>query len=302
MKRILITIPHYFNPNRAGKHSSLFSKPEDRAMTFATALSALLAFSNRQLMLSHRDRTAFDVNQKYQYDIKIVICLMKSFNLVKYLPMDRKLYSCLIVPEKANPKFMGFYCQQVLKQHLGQFDLYGFMEDDLIIRDPLFFSKLFWFAQNQPVDHVLFPHRYEMALRGPAHKTFVDGYLSDKPLKPFTKPAGPQNFTMNYGGEEIAFDRPSNPHSGCFFITNPQMEKWVQDPDFSKPTGAFISPLESSATLGIYKNFALYKPDFSNASFLEIQHNGSGYASQVGAEIPIDAAFRSMYGEKYKYL
>ena len=46
----------------------------------------------------------------------------------------------------------------------------------------------------------------------------------------------------------------------------------LEDNTYGVPTAEFISPLESAATLGIMKNFNVYKPDYSCASFLEMEH------------------------------
>ena len=49
------------------------------------------------------------------------------------------------VPTKpADPKHLGFEAQRILAEHLDEkYDLYVYLEDDLLIHDPLFFVRFF---------------------------------------------------------------------------------------------------------------------------------------------------------------
>ena len=40
---------------------------------------------------------------------------------------------------------------------------------------------------------------------------------------------------------------------------------------------SFAGPLESAASLGVMKNFRIYKPAYANAGFLEIRHLHNRY-------------------------
>src|SRR5690606_10360311 len=73
-------------------------------------------------------------------------------------------------------------------------------------------------------------------------------------------------------GRQLWFGRVVNAHSGCFFLTRPQMERWSRQPDFLSRDSAFVGPLESAATLGLLRHFRVYKPGRSNAAFLEVRH------------------------------
>jgi hypothetical protein len=59
------------------------------------------------------------------------------------------------------------------------------------------------------------------------------------------------------------------------------MAHWMRQPHFLDRSPAFIGPLESAATLGIMRTFRIYKPARENASFLEIEHFGTGFLSQL---------------------
>jgi hypothetical protein len=59
------------------------------------------------------------------------------------------------------------------------------------------------------------------------------------------------------------------------------MAYWAAQPHFLDRDTGFIGPLESAATLGIMRTFRVYKPAVENASFLEIEHHGTAFISQL---------------------
>src|SRR5207237_1243261 len=82
-------------------------------------------------------------------------------------------------------------------------------------------------------------------------------------------------------GLDVAFRRTSNPHSGCFFLNLDQMKDWAGRDHFLDRNVSFIGPLESAASLGIMRTFRVYKPAVENANFLEIEHFGTEFISQL---------------------
>jgi hypothetical protein len=75
-----------------------------------------------------------------------------------------------------------------------------------------------------------------------------------------------------YLGAPLRFNRCANPHAGCYFLNARQMARWAQQPDFGKPSDAFVTVFESGATLGLMKHFKVYKPALDNGNFLEVEH------------------------------
>jgi hypothetical protein len=59
----------------------------------------------------------------------------------------------------------------------------------------------------------------------------------------------------------------------------------VAQANFLDMDASFISPLESSATLGIMKTFRVYKPATQNTNFLEIQHFGDSFLRLIGEQV-----------------
>jgi hypothetical protein len=70
---------------------------------------------------------------------------------------------------------LGFECQKILKENLGRYDYYCFMEDDLIVHDPYFFEKIRWFNESTDNINLLQPNRYEISMMGKVLKAYIDG-------------------------------------------------------------------------------------------------------------------------------
>jgi hypothetical protein len=64
------------------------------------------------------------------------------------------------------------------------------------------------------------------------------------------------------------------------------MARWAAQPDFLQRERAFVGPLESAATLGIARHFRVYKPERTNASFLELRHIHNRYLDALLEFVP----------------
>lgn len=213
-------------------------------------------------------------NTRTQVDLDIVLCTTGDFHLLDKLPLPSNLFTQKTF-SLDDPKNLGLGCHLTLKCQLGVYDYYGYLEDDLILRDAYFFQKLNWFNRRLGDQAVLQPNRFEVAQQGQPAKVYVDPDFES--ISP-TFADCPHNFSDNqilsaeFMGQPLTFNRARDPHSGCFFLNARQMEFWSQQPCFMNYSRRFISGLESCATLGLMETFRVYKPAFENASFLEIQH------------------------------
>lgn len=284
--RILFVIPHFVNPDGGGKYGSLGPNSNLRINSLANCLMALkYLFSKQQYMLDISIRHATPANNTHDYDIDIIICTTGKFYLLDNLPPHLKVYKHH--PANVEPLLLEFECQAVLRDNFGKYDYYCFIEDDLIIHDPYFFTKLNWFNNNVKDSCLLQPNRYEVSSSQIAYKTYIDGNINPRAT------AGFQDININpiiegsVMGERIIFKRPLNPHSASYFLNAQQMEHWIKQPYFLDYDTSFIGPLESAATLGIMRTFKIYKPAPVNANFLEIQHSGTAFISQIGTRIPV---------------
>lgn len=282
--RILFTIPHFFNPNGDGRHASLSKDPRPRITALMLALTALRElYSQSQCMIDISQCVTIPVNQKQSHEVDIVICTTQNYHLLANIALPPTF--CKHHSTEAEPKLLGFECHRVLREHLGQYDYYCYLEDDLILRDPWLFVKLNWFTSYAGNSSLLQPNRYETSPYGKVIKAYIDGDILPHLTATFQNIQDQAKCIGKMMGQDILFQRPLNPHSGCFFLNAAQMEYWAEQPYFLDKDCSFIGPLESAATLGVMKTFKIYKPTAAYANFLEIQHFGSGFINLIGGQV-----------------
>ncbi|MEM1070965.1 MAG: calcium-binding protein [Planctomycetota bacterium] len=284
--RILITIPHYFHKSGdvskplPSSYGSLNDDLERRAASLQDTVTSLhQLFGFPQAMIRVADRTTIPANQSMQCEIHVVVVTVQHQHLLHEAELgSQSCHHCIV---DHDPSELGFACQRVLRDRWGNYDIYGFLEDDLAIRDPWFFEKLRWFNGHVGDECVLLPNRYELSMTQLYQKCYLDGDLAERVTQPFQDISVMPELSSTVLGKGVRLVRPLNPHSGCFFLTAAQMKKWISSPTFGVATSAFVGPLESAATLGVMTQFRVYKPAPENASFLEIQHAGERFARLI---------------------
>ncbi|MHC5599870.1 MAG: calcium-binding protein [Nostoc sp.] len=282
--RIIFTIAHFFKPSSQSRHASQRKDPQPRLQALTKSLSTLhQLFGKSQSIINIDQRLALPVNQPQLHEVDIVICTTQDNHLLNYLALPYHLYRHH--SSNVEPMLLGFECQAVLQRCLGQYDYYCFLEDDLIIHDPWFFVKLSWFTQQAGDLNLLQPNRYEVSPQGLVHKAYIDGDLALRVTAPFQNVQEQQELKGTIMNTPIIFRRALNPHSGCYFLNANQMAHWANQPYFLDQDTSFVGPLESAATLGIMKTFRIYKPSAEQASFLEIQHFGTGFLGLIGGQV-----------------
>ena len=111
-------------------------------------------------------------------------------------------------------------------------------------------------------------------------KFYIDGPIDDDESSSINiNPA--TSLLLDWGPSKIPISVPSNPHSGCFFLSSAQLKHWCAQDYWLDRSSNFISPLESAATLGLAKTFSILKPDFSHCSWFEVQHFGTSFHSLI---------------------
>ncbi len=289
--RICFAIAHYFHPDPPGKggHGSLRAAPAPRAQALAATIAALHAnYGPGQAAIRIADRTLQPANQDLPHcgaDIDVLVCTTGGRHLLDSLPLQKDLYTHMAT--QAEPKALGFACAEALRERLGIYDWYCYLEDDLILHDPLLFDKLAWFASMAGDNRLLLPNRYEAPAAGPWRKVYIDGPLAGRVTAPFLTPDDAPDVRGAFLGRPIAFERAANPHAGCWFLNARQMQTLAARPDMAEPDDAFVGPLESAATLRILQTFAIYKTTPGHMAFLEIQHAGSAFASLIGTTVKV---------------
>ncbi len=173
----------------------------------------------------------------------------------------------------SNPRYLGFGAYELMEKYAEAYDWFVFSEDDLCMRDVFLFEKLEWFQRLFGCESVLAPNRYEWNARAPYLKTYIDYDLRRAFIDPYLQMVqGKPQYEGEVFGCPVVFERTLNPHSGFFAVNRRQLEFWRKSKEWKSLDVSFISPLESAATLGILKQFAIYKAVREKMAFLEIEH------------------------------
>jgi hypothetical protein len=287
MRRVLFVIPHFYASGN-GFYGSTGSDVEVRVRCLERVISGLhQSLGSRQAFLlwlrDHVPGTGnghlIKTNEPFLSDLDITICTSGDRHLLQHGTLSPSLYQHLALDTE--PMKLGFACHEVLRRNLGKYDWYCYLEDDLLISDTLFFSKLEWFIREFGEEATLSPHRFERSMNEPVHKLYHDGLVRPDFTAAWQDITDRQYFSSEQLGMNMRFERWPNPHSGCFFLNARQMEQWASKPFFGDCDSSFAGPLESAASLGIIKTFRQYKPSPVNAAFLELEHLHSRYLGEA---------------------
>jgi len=280
--KALFAVAHYYQPKADAFYASEATDPARRILAVTTCITSLYhTFDAKQGLLDGQARVAHAANDLQPVEVSVVVCTKDASHLLPKLNGISHLFTQR--PSGRDPKYLGLECRAALRDGIGKYDWFCYLEDDLMLADPLFFQKLAWFRDIAGWDAVLQPNRYEVAVGQPLHKIYIDGNMADATQSPrFQNVAERPVVEGEAFGRRYVFKRVNNPHSGAFFVDARQMEHFARQPDFLTEDSAFGGPLESSATLGVMRHFRVYKPARANAGFLELRHLNNRY---LGARI-----------------
>mgnify|MGYP000874294747 FL=1 len=144
--RILVTIPHYRSVTGDQKYGSTYQHDATRLESLRRCIISLhqtLGAQHSRLQMNPLSTCPAD--QKMLSAVDVVLCTVGDAHLVDQLDLPDGMFT----QERTNitdPLLLGFECHRVLKERFGQYDWYAYMEDDLIITDPLFLAKYKWFT------------------------------------------------------------------------------------------------------------------------------------------------------------
>lgn len=286
--RLLFVIPHYFCRDKLGSpgsslkrlHGSVVVSRESRQRALRRTLMSLhQSFGASQGMIRIADRRTIPANASTCHEVHIIVVTSGRSHLLGDLGVLSSLHHHASL--ECDPTLLGFQCQDILRDRWGNYDYYGYLEDDLAIDDPWFFEKLRWFSSHVGNESVLLPNRFERGEDLVFNKCYIDGDLASRVTEPYQDLSVATSMKSTVMGRDVRFARALNPHSGCYFLNAKQMQTWIDQPYFASRDAGFIGPLESAATLGLMKTFAIYKPAVENACFLEIEHFGNRFLKLV---------------------
>ena len=280
--RVLITIPHFFKPidgNATNRSQRVGAEEERRRALAATVASLQQTFGAGIYGLDHFNRIAWQAAPSQRYELDVVVCTTGDAHLLKQMAPMHALFRHHAT--EAEPAMLGFECHKLLSDARGKYDYYGYLEDDVVITDPLFFRKRRLFDRNFGVEALLQPNRCELRTDGPVQKLYVDYHLRPGLTAPYQNLGDRPQLHLPFADETILFERTAYPSAGCFFLSDEQLALWISGGHFLDGDTSYLSALDSAATLSVMKTFRIYKPVLDQAWFLEVLHASPRWITSV---------------------
>ena len=203
-------------------------------------------------------------------DLELVLNTLAGRHVAEALPEHQRERLAVREHEGVEPLFAGFEAQKELAARAGDFEWFCYLEDDLVLRDTFLLEKLAFFNEAAPPGALLIPHRYEL---WNGTKFHLD--MWSKGMRPEERRWNRLTLVELGGWKFAEFE---NPHSGCYFLSRAQLERWLATGRRWYGISSYVGPRESAATGALEEAFRLYKPHPENIHFLEIRHLGTQYA------------------------
>jgi hypothetical protein len=283
---VRVCIPHFFREEEGGSGygSGRQGARFERCLALYRCLSALIALGRgQQDLVLNIGRRWLDETGPLRLGMEEVLPAIE-LELNLFTTGDHALHE-VIEPfsgtvtrhrlDLEDPRQLPLATRDFLIAQQPTADLALYLEDDLVIADPLFLDKQWWFLEGCGASSVLMPHRYELIPGGKGQRLLVDGPLRDQYIGRFTRPRAAEA-RGRFRGEEVIFDRTANPHSGLSCLHRRQVERLQGE---NLPYEGFIGPLETAATLTALRFFPVYKPSFKDRAFLWVEHGHPSFSA-----------------------
>jgi len=275
-------MPHFFDREGSDKtnRSRQASALDERLRSLIAAIGGPhQAMGTATYGLDHENAQALRMRSSQPHTIDLVVCTTGDKHLIPEIQAVSTLFHHY--PTNAEPIMLGFECHKLLRDARGRYDYYAFVEDDVVLTDPLFFRKLRVFDQHFGLHALLQPNRYEVLPTGPVNKLYVDYKMRAGVTAQYQNIADTPRLDMPFLDEAIGFERSTYPSAGCFFLNAEQLEYWAGSPNFLDGDVSYLSPLDSAVTLSVMKTFRIYKPRLEQAWFLEVLHASPRWIGSV---------------------
>lgn len=296
--RILVVIPHYYREIGDGS-TNKSHRPAARAER-ARALVRVVTTLHAQLgrgcfALDHWRKIAWQVAPSRRHELEILVCTLGDDHLLGELPQLAGL--CAACPVRCEPLMLGFECHKVMAERRDAYDYYLYLEDDVVVADPLFFRKRELFDRAHGPWALLQPHRFELSWRDPVRKLYVDYAINPGLTRRYHDISVEPRLCLPFLDETVLFERTTYPSAGCFLLDREQLRLWCAGPHFLDGDVSYMSPLDSAVTLSVMKTFRTYKAVLDQASFLEVEHASPrwiGAVTQQARLVPRDRPFAAL--------
>ncbi len=183
--RLLVTIPHYFGkPLLKSTHGSS-SQAADRRLSILTRTITAIhqTLGSSQVMMQISQGRTEQANSLTNCEITVILCTSARDHLVEQLQLSQGRYEHVVAD--IVPTHLGYACHDQMLQLASDFDWFMYLEDDLLVLDPMYLEKSRWFLELAGEDCVLQPNRFEANHRTLANKAYVDGSINSRATERF---------------------------------------------------------------------------------------------------------------------
>ena len=273
--KVLITIPHVFAPKPGSLYSSQTETKrglKTQALRRAT-LENLDRHSTRHWIHASlglaKPVVTRELTTPMGVELKIQVYTPPEASLADDLA-GRHPQLEILDPEVSDHALVPAVASRRTLEQASQYDLVGYMEDDLLIEDPELFSKILKLVELTGGDYAFLPHRCEqipgqgdVILSGDPDGGRPDLFWDTGETIQVQWPLGPKQFY-----------RATNPHSGCYFLGQQQalrvFEFWQQrrwNAEFR-----LSGPLEQAGSGMLLPVLKVMKPTPNHYRFLMVRH------------------------------
>jgi len=272
--RVLLTIPHVFSP----KKNSLYSSENEskravkqNALRMAT-LENLRRHQNQHWIHASLGKGKPIVTRRLEtpmgVDLTIELYSPNSASLTNTLSNDKRL-KIIDTNIEDYSEVPAIASRRALEQ-ASKYDLIGYLEDDILIEDTEFFAKIAQLINITGGDYAFIPHRCEQ-IPGKG-----DVILSGDPDggRPDLFWATGETIQIAWPLGLRSFYRATNPHSGCYFLSQRQALKVLNYWQSRNWQSNFqlSGPLEQACSGMLLPVLKLMKPTPENYRFLMVRH------------------------------
>ncbi len=272
--KILLGIPHVFSPK---KNSLYSSQKESKRKTKEIALEEATIGNINRHKKNHWVHASLGkgkpiITREFTCsvgaDITIQVFTHTEASLTNQLPTHQGLE--IINADIEEQKLVPLFASKSILMQAKDYDLIGYMEDDLLIEDPEFFKKLLYLDSQINDNYAFLPHRCEH-IKGKG-----DVILSGDPDggRPDLFWDTGESIKINWPLGNKKFYRATNPHSGCYFLSQRQALKVVEYWERCNWQASFqlSGPLEQAASGMLLPVLKVMKPIPSDYKFLMVRH------------------------------
>ena len=272
--KVLLAIPHVFSPKQGSLYSSQTEAKRNlkQEALFRATIGNLNRHRKQHWIHASLGKEQEVVNRELNTEIGVQMSIQlfspPKDNLAKTLPADPDL--SIIDPGIEDYTKIPITASRKLLEQADNYDLIGYLEDDILISDPEFFAKILYLDKFSDQKYVFLPHRCEhISGRG-------DVILSGDPDggRPDLFWDTGETISIPWPLGNRRFYRATNPHSGCYFLSRRQA-LCVRDFWAAKnwrPNWNLSGPLEQACSGMLLPVMRLMKPIPEHYRFLMVRH------------------------------